>query len=251
MLTPSATTELSTMSNSDINRRMACLFTTADGEAEFLKQVERVVMGDAGISYVLRPWKNNSDESSSAQAVTNIDSLAELQTAAPSSLSGKRGDDASVAMLAAMTGLTAALLRSAPQGTRPRASSDLLSKADAVSYLRISPRTFERRVAPTLTAVRVGGRRFYKLTEIDSWLADQKVGGSSATLARGSTSCASPSMVSDGLDPQASAILARLRSKPRGFTPPLSPGASATAALPSPKSPSAKKVRRAGRPDGQ
>jgi hypothetical protein len=167
------------------------------------------------------------------------------------SLSKGRGEELMAAMVAAMTQLTDALLQSAPQGTRPRVSSDLLSKADAVSYLHISPRTFERRVAPTLTAVRVGGRRFYKITEIDSWLADRKVGGSSATLARGSTSCASLSTGSDGLDPQASAILARLRSKPRGSTPTLSPGASATAALPSPKSPSTKRARRAGRPDEQ
>ncbi len=107
---------------------------------------------------------------------------------------------------------------SASQGRGPRARSGLLTKAEAARFVGVSERSFERRVMRDLSAVRVGRRSFYDIEEIERWLEGQKDGSSRSTSARRSTWSGSRSAADATSAARANAILAELRSPPRGST---------------------------------
>lgn len=92
--------------------------------------------------------------------------------------------------------------------------SPLRTREEAAEYLRVSLRTFNRRVAPQLPRVPIGGRVFYDRKDLDRWLDAQKVGPSTAIRERASGRSASVSPISGVTDQRAREIERRLRSAP-------------------------------------
>ena len=103
---------------------------------------------------------------------------------------------------------------SARRPLRRDALPDLLTKSEAAAYLRISERSFERWVLPEVTRVCVGAKVLFEFEELERWLEGQRVGPSTRTSARGSSSSASRTQGVDTSDPRVRAIAAELRSKP-------------------------------------
>ena len=103
-------------------------------------------------------------------------------------------------------------------------SPRLRTRREAAEYLGLAERTFRRHVAKHLRHVRVGGRSYYTQEDLDSWVEQQKVGGSSTADGQAirSTS-ASGTRGNATSSPRAKEILNLLRSEQRPSTPRLFP----------------------------
>jgi hypothetical protein len=93
----------------------------------------------------------------------------------------------------------------------PGSESRLATREEAARYLRVSIRTFNRRIAPQLARIPIGSRVFYDREDLDRWLDAQKVGPSTAIRARTSGRSVSASPVSDATARRAREIERKLR----------------------------------------
>jgi hypothetical protein len=67
------------------------------------------------------------------------------------------------------------------------AARTLMTRDEVIAELRVSERTFERKVLPNLTRVPIGSRVLFRWEEVDRWLRMQEVGPSNETHAPEST----------------------------------------------------------------
>jgi predicted DNA-binding transcriptional regulator AlpA len=88
----------------------------------------------------------------------------------------------------------------------------LLTREDAAALLGVSLRSFDRHVAREVPRVPIGSRVLYDRKDLEAWLAQRKVGRSTAIPAPGSTPSASGSRVVVITDRRAREIAEKLRS---------------------------------------
>ncbi|MFO0683928.1 MAG: hypothetical protein U0234_17885 [Sandaracinus sp.] len=130
------------------------------------------------------------------------------------------------ALVEAMRRLAEVLEAVSPVGLAPSVEQTprLMTKAEAAAYLRKSVRDFERNVMPDVTAILVGrGRKLYEREELERWLDERKVGGSTRTRGRASGTSGSGTKGSVVTSALARRIADELRSPARRSTPRLFP----------------------------
>jgi hypothetical protein len=91
--------------------------------------------------------------------------------------------------------------------------SSLLTRDEAARYCRVGLRTFDRRVAPHVVAVRIGARRFFDRRDIDRWLETQKDGHFTEIRERKPSRSGSGLQGGVVIDPLARQIAQRLKRK--------------------------------------
>jgi len=99
----------------------------------------------------------------------------------------------------------------------------LLTKLEAAKLLRISVKTFERKVQPLVPRVKIGSKVLFDREDLQRWVDTQKVGESAGTAEPASTSSGSDTMASVKRSARADEILRKLRRKRRASTPRLFP----------------------------
>jgi len=99
----------------------------------------------------------------------------------------------------------------------------LLTKPEAAKLLRISVKTFERKVQPFVPRVMIGSKVLFDREDLQKWVGMQKVGDSDYTSEPASTSSGSDTMGDVKRSARADEILRKLRRKRRASTPRLFP----------------------------
>ena len=92
-------------------------------------------------------------------------------------------------------------------------ASPLLTRDEAAGYCRVGLRTFDRRVAPQVRGLCIGGRCLFDRRDIDRWLETQKDGHFIEIRERGSSRSGSGLQGGVTIDPLARRIAQRLKKK--------------------------------------
>ena len=91
-------------------------------------------------------------------------------------------------------------------------TSTLATRSEAITFLRISRKTFDRHVAFRLTKIRIGTRIFFECKELETWLENQKVGPLAKIKGPVRNSSASGGRANVTIDRRAQQVLRKLRS---------------------------------------
>jgi excisionase family DNA binding protein len=103
-------------------------------------------------------------------------------------------------------------MSSAGDSPAPADPSPLLTRREAAALCRVSLRTFERFVQPSLPAVAIGARVFFATDDVKQWLNARRRSSSLATPAPVTSRRAHPPG-GGALSQQESEILAQLRAR--------------------------------------
>jgi hypothetical protein len=103
-------------------------------------------------------------------------------------------------------------MSSAGHSPTPADPSPLLTRREAAALCRVSLRTFERFVQPSLPAVAIGARVFFATDDVKRWLDVRRGSSSLATPATFTSRRANP-QGGGALSQQEGEILAQLRAR--------------------------------------
>jgi hypothetical protein len=103
------------------------------------------------------------------------------------------------------------------------AAPKLATREEVITALRISRRTWDRRIAPQIPRYEVGSRVLYDWEDVNHWLAGQRVGSFTATNDTAPTTSASGSKVAGKTSARAQRIAEKLSRAQRQSTPRLFP----------------------------